>query len=252
MANAALLTSFKRTSACMLAAAVLFAGPVEARGIFDKVKSIFGSDAASTAAGALSNDDIASGLKEALRVGADNVVGQLGSADGFWKDEAIRIALPGPLEKVDSALSRFGMGSLTDSVKEKMNRAAEAAVPEAKELFITAISDMSITDAKDILTGGDDAATQYFKTKMSPELRTRMAPIVTTAMSDVGVLSAAQTAVNKVPMGGSMVPNLEEEVTNHVLDGAIDGVFYYLAKEEAAIRNNPAERTTAILKKVFG
>lgn len=237
-------------------AAVLLASPAEARGIFDKLKSMLGGgsetseSAVDAAKSVLSNDDMVSGLKEALRVGAGNVVSQLGTADGFWKDDAIRIALPGPLEKVDKTLSRFGMGALTDSVKEKMNRAAEAAVPEAKELFMDAVSDMSITDAANILRGPDDAATLYFKDKMGPQLRERMTPIITSSINEVGVISAAEGAVKKLPFG-EKVPDLEQEMTNHVLDGAVDGIFYYLAKEEAAIRENPAKRTTDILKKVF-
>lgn len=242
-------------SAVAVTCAMAAAPSAHARGIFDKLKSVFSSSdeagsAVSAAAGALSNDDIVSGLKEALRVGAGNVVDQLGTADGFWKDEAVRIALPGPLQKVDSTLNKFGLGALTDNVKERMNRAAEAAVPEARELFMNAVSDMSITDAANILKGEEDAATQYFREKMEPDLRERMSPIVVSSIDQVGVVGAAENAIKKVPFGGS-VPNLSDEVTNHVLDGAIDGVFYYLAKEEAAIRENPAKRTTDILKKVF-
>ncbi|MEO0412243.1 MAG: DUF4197 domain-containing protein [Pseudomonadota bacterium] len=249
----------KRFGIFLTFAAIVYAGisvpPVQARGIFDKLKSVFSSSdeagsAVSAAAGALSNDDIVSGLKEALRVGAGNVVDQLGTADGFWKDEAVRIALPGPLQKVDSTLNKFGLGALTDNVKERMNRAAEAAVPEARELFMNAVSEMSIADAANILKGEDDAATQYFREKMEPDLRERMSPIVVDSIDQVGAVGAAENAIKKVPFGGS-VPNLSDTVTDHVLDGAIDGVFYYLAKEEAAIRENPAKRTTDILKKVF-
>lgn len=251
MAKADIKMTFKTVGAGVLVAALVAVSPVQARGIFDKVKSIFGSSgAADVAAGALSNDDMVAGLKDALRVGAGNVVDQLGASDGFWKDEAIRIALPGPLQKVDSTLSKIGLGSLTDGVKEKMNRAAEAAVPEAKELFMNAVSDMSISDAAGILTGPDDAATQYFKERMGGDLRDRMRPIVASSIDEVGAFDAAQGAVSKLPFGGS-VPNLEEEVSNHVLDGAVDGIFFYLAREEAAIRENPAARTTDILKKVF-
>lgn len=247
--------SFKTIGTGVLVAVLVAGSPVQARGIFDKVKSIFGASGGSdkvmdVAKGALSNDDMVAGLKEALRVGAGNVVDQLGKSDGFWKDEAIQIALPGPLQKVDKTLSKFGLGSLTDGVKEKMNRAAEAAVPEAKELFMNAVSEMSITDAANILRGPDDAATQYFRGRMGEDLRTRMRPIVSSSIDQVGAFDAAQGAVSKLPFGGS-VPNLEEEVSNHVLDGAVDGIFYYLAKEEAAIRENPAARTTDILKKVF-
>ncbi|MEM6833911.1 MAG: DUF4197 domain-containing protein [Pseudomonadota bacterium] len=240
-------------AACVSAA--LVAPAAQARGIFDSIKSIFSEDettesAASAAVSALSNDDVVSGLKEALRVGAGNVVDQLGTADGFWKDEAIRIALPGPLQKVDTTLNKFGMGALSETVKERMNRAAEAAVPEARDLFMDAVSDMSIADATGILKGENDAATQYFREKMEPGLRERMSPIIVSSIDDVGAITAAEDAVKKLPFGG-MVPDLEGEVTNHVLDGTIDGIFYYLAKEEAAIRENPAKRTTDILKKVF-
>jgi len=248
-----------RYSLFVLAAAILcgnaLAAPVQAQGIFDSIKSFFKKEeavqtATDAASKVLSNDDMVAGLKDALRVGATAVVDQLGATDGFWKDEAIRIALPGPLQKVDSTLQRFGLGALTDGVKEKMNRAAEAAVPQAQELFVNAVQEMSIADAASILGGPDDAATQYFRERMGSDLRARMAPIISRTVDDVGVVSAAQDAVKKLPLGGS-VPDLEQELTNHVLDGAIDGIFYYLAQEEAAIRENPAKRTTDILKTVF-
>ncbi|MEM6682619.1 MAG: DUF4197 domain-containing protein, partial [Pseudomonadota bacterium] len=186
--------------------AVLLIGAPRAHadGIFDKLKAFFTSDetvgsATDMAAAALSNEDMIAGLKEALDVGARTVVSQLGRPDGFLKDEAIRIALPKSLQKADQTLSRFGLGALTDGVKERMNRAAEAAVPEAQDLFVIAVRDMSISDAAAILAGPDDAATQYFKSTMGADLRQRMAPIVSASVADAGVIVAAQNAVDKLP-----------------------------------------------------
>jgi hypothetical protein len=147
-------------------------------------------------------------------------------------------------------LGKFGMSALVDDVELKLNRAAEAAVPKAKKLFGHAISEMSIEDAKKILDGPKDSATRYFQSKMSAPLARDMKPIVDSQLSQVGAIQAYDKMIGQyksIPF----VPDAKANLTQHVLDKAIAGVFLYLGREEAAIRENPAKRTTELLKKVF-
>ena len=199
----------------------------------------------------LSLNDIGAGLKEALRVGTNRVVGQLQKKDGFNKDPAIHIPLPEKLNKVKSVLDRVGMGGTLDDLDLKLNRAAEAATPKAKKIFWDTIKQMSIDDVRGIYNGPDDAATRYLQAKMSAPLKKEMQPVVYNSMSQVGAIKAYDNVMAKykaIPF----VPDVKANLTEHVLDKALDGIFFYLAKEEAAIRKDPAKRTTELLKKVFG
>lgn len=198
----------------------------------------------------LSTSEISAGLREALKIGTSNVVGQLGTANGFNLDPKIHIPLPSTLAKVDSALSAVGMSSLTDDLELRLNRAAEAATPKAKELFINAISQMTITDAKNILTGPQDAATQFLRRAMGPQLAQSMQPIIQQAMAQAGAIKAYDSVMGRYSQIPFM-PNVKADLNNYVTDKAMDGIFYYVAQEEAAIRTNPAARTTDLLKKVF-
>ncbi|RLB86494.1 MAG: DUF4197 domain-containing protein, partial [Deltaproteobacteria bacterium] len=146
------------------------------------------TDAASGAG--LSVDEIAAGLKEALRVGSENVVRQLSATDGFNTDKSIHIPLPENLSMVKTALDKVGYSSLTDDLELKLNRAAEAATPQAKKLFLDAISAMTFEDVQAIYKGADDAATQYFKEKMSPGLARVMEPVIDKSLSQVGAVQA--------------------------------------------------------------
>lgn len=210
------------------------------------IKSMSGSDAASE----LTTDEIGKGLKEALRVGSETVVNQLGAADGFNKDDQIRIPLPSSLNKARSVLAKVGKSGLLDDLELRLNRAAEAATPKARQLFLDAISGMTLEDVKQIYDGPDDAATQYFKEKMSPQLAVEMKPVVDNTLSQVGVIRSYDTMIQeykKIPF----VPDIKADLSNHVITKGMDGIFYYLAKEEAAIRQNPVKRTTELLQKVF-
>lgn len=244
------------------AAFVVAAGPASAQSWLDKANKALGDKAlpgvggtsgAPTTGGAagLSNADIAAGLLDALKVGTEKVVSQVGKADGFNADPAIHIPLPPSLAKVKSMLSKVGMSGMADDLETRLNRAAEAAAPEAKDLFFKAISDMSIDDAKGIYNGPQDAATQYFKGKMSAPLGEKMKPIVENSLSQVGAVQSYDKMMGQyksIPL----VPNVKADLTGHVVAKALDGIFLYVGKEEAAIRQNPAARTTDILKKVFG
>jgi len=199
----------------------------------------------------LSNSDMIAGLKDALRVGSENVVGRLGKTDGFNADPKIHIPLPESMQTVKSALSAVGMGSMMDDLELRLNRAAEMATPKAKRIFGNAIKSMNFSDAKKILSGPDDAATQYFKAKMSAPLSGEMRPIVNKALSQAGAVQAYDSVMGKY-QSLPFMPDVKANLTQHVVQLGLAGIFRYMAEEEAAIRKNPVKRTTSILKKVFG
>ncbi|EAU53881.1 DUF4197 domain-containing protein [Mariprofundus ferrooxydans] len=239
----------------ILATLILFPGTAAFAGWMDQAGSMLEQmgakqTAAPAAASALSNSDVVAGLKDALRVGSERVVAQLGKTDGFNSDPKIHIPLPESMQQVKSALSAVGMGAMMDDLELKLNRAAEAATPKAKRLFGDAIRSMSFADARAILNGPDDAATQYFKNKMSKPLADEMRPIVEKAMSRTGAVQAYDSVMGEYKTLPFM-PDVKANLTQHVVDGGLKGIFIYMASEEAAIRHHPVERTTAILKKVF-
>jgi hypothetical protein len=208
-----------------------------------------------TGADTLSQGDIATGLREALRVGTNAVVKRLGVINGFNLDPKVHIPLPKTLQRVDGALSAIGMASVGDDLELRLNRAAEAATPRAKELFIAAIQKMTIDDARKILSADPTAATQYLRRTMGAELARDMTPVVASSMAQVGAIGAYdRMAANykSIPVVGAAIPDGKAQMTKYVVDRAMDGIFYYVGQEEAAIRANPAKRTTDILKKVFG
>lgn len=231
-----------------------FAAPAAAQlNLLDTAKEALGdlTGSGDTATSSLTSDEIAGGLREALRVGTERVVGQVGALDGFNADPEIRIPLPGPLQTVQSALQKVGLSGMADDLELKLNRAAEAAAPQAKELFFQAIGEMSLEDVQSIYSGPDDAATRYFESKMRSPLGDRMAPIVDDSLADVGAIAsfdAMMAQYKQIPF----VPDVSSDLTDYVVEKGMDGMFFYVAKEEAAIRNNPVERTTDILKRVFG
>lgn len=201
--------------------------------------------------GVLSNADIASGLVEALKVGTERVVSSLGKTDGFNKSPDVHIPLPGTLAKVKRALAPLGMGAMADDLELRLNRAAEAAAPRAKRLFWDAITQMTLEDVRKIYDGPKDAATQYFRGKMSRPLAKDMQPIVSDELGRVGAIRSYDSMIGQY-RALPFVPDAKANLTEYVLEKAIDGIFLYLGREEAAIRENPAKRTTAILQKVFG
>tara|TARA_R110000787_G_scaffold38793_34_gene97587 strand:+ start:536 stop:1282 length:747 start_codon:yes stop_codon:yes gene_type:complete len=245
---------FRRISLFAIVAVPLLSGSASAQGFFDRGKEMlkgFGGGTESSGTASLGADEIAKGLKEALRIGSERVVGTLGTAGGFNKSPDVRIPLPDSLKSVQSMLSKIGMGALGEDLELRLNRAAEAAVPKARTLFGNAIAEMSIDDAKKILNGPKDSATQYFRSKMSAPLAGEMKPIVDQQLSQVGAIAAYDRMIGQYKTM-PFVPDAKANLTDHVLDKAIGGVFLYLGREEAAIRENPAARTTELLKKVFG
>ena len=213
-------------------------------------KATQGSSTTTAATSALSNSDMIAGLKDALRVGSENVVSQLSRTDGFNRDPNIHIPLPENLQRVKSALSAVGMGYMMDDLELKLNRAAEVATPKAKRIFGDSIKAMTITDAKNILNGPNDAATQYFKGKMSKPLSAEMRPVVQRALNEAGAVQAYDSVMGEYS-ALPFVPDVKANLTQHVLDLGLQGIFHYMAAEEAAIRKDPLKRTTDILQKVF-
>lgn len=194
-------------------------------------------------------------MREALNIGTQNVVAQLGTANGFNTDNAIRIPLPESLQTVDKTLSMLGLNSLTQDLETRLNRAAEAATPKAKQYFLSAIQNMTISDAQNILSGPNDAATQYLRNAMGTDLSRDIEPIITQTLSEAGAIQAYDTAVNRyaqIPFVSALAGNSKAQLNDYVTEKALDGIFYYVAQEEAAIRENPAKRTTELLRKVFG
>ena len=199
----------------------------------------------------LTDSEIGAGLKDALKVGTERVVSQLGQADGFNADSLIHIPLPDSFAKVRSVLAPIGYAGMLDDLELKLNRAAEAATPQAKQLFLDSIQQMSVDDVTQIYNGPEDAATRYFQGKMSQPLADAMKPIISDSMAQVGAVQAYDAVMGQyssIPF----VPDVKADLTTHVVDKGMDGIFFYLAKEEAAIRQNPVKRTTEILQKVFG
>lgn len=198
-----------------------------------------------------STEDLQKAFKQALSQGTETIVNQLGVKDGFNKDPDVHIPLPKSLKKAQSTLDQFGMGKYMSDLETKLNRAAEAATPEAKALFINAIKDMSFEDVQRIYSGSDDSATQYLKEKTSPQLKDKMAPIIDRTLDEVGALKAYDTAISKYKKL-PFVPDVKADLHNHVISKGLDGMFHYIAQEEADIRKDPVKQTTELLKKVFG
>ncbi len=241
----------RRVVPIIIAALVLTSGPAAAQGLLQRGQELLNKALEVAPEGALSEAEIDGGLREALRVGTETVVNGLGSVDGFNTDPEVHIPLPGTLQTVQTALSRIGLSGLADDLELRMNRAAEQAVPEAKELFFTAINDMTLEDVTGILNGPQDAATRFFQEKMTPPLTDRFTPIVNAELVDAGATKAYDDMIGQyraIPF----VPSVEADLAPYVVEKALDGLFLYLAREEAAIRSDPAKRTTEILKKVFG
>lgn len=199
----------------------------------------------------LSSDEIQRAFKEALNKSTEVVVNQLSQADGFNSDPKIHIPLPDSLKTVQKTMNQFGMSKYMDRLETKLNRAAEAATPEAKALFIKAVQELSFEDVQKIYQGPEDSATQYLKAKTSPELRKKIAPIIQNSLAEVGALKAYDKAISKYK-DLPFVPDVKADLQNHVMDESLAGIFYYIAKEEAAIRKDPLKQSTDLLKKVFG
>ena len=224
------------------------AGTSRLGGLLKRASSVLNSGKSST--GSLSTDEIVAGLKEALSQGTKKTTGQLSVANGFFKDAAIKILLPDNVKKVEQKMRLLGMGKLVDQAVESLNHAAEDASKSAAPIFVNAIKQMKVKDAVDILKGTDTAATYYLKKNTSNELTTAFRPVIETSLKKVNATkywADVFALYNKV--SGTPV---NTDINAYVTERALNGIFYYIGDEEKKIRNNPAERVTDILKKVFG
>jgi hypothetical protein len=199
----------------------------------------------------LTNDKIVAGLKEALTVSTRNAVASTGQPDGFFKNEAIKILVPEKLRGLGNGMRLIGMGSQVDRLEVGMNRAAEQATPAAKKIFIDAVTQMTFNDARQILSGSDTAATDYFKRQSSEQLIEAFAPIVHQAMENVGVVREYDRLMQN-PMAARVARTQNFDLDDYVVGKTVDGLFYVMAEEEKKIRKDPMAQTTSLLKEVFG
>jgi hypothetical protein len=219
----------------------------------------------------LSQGEIGAGLKDVLKVSSRKVVGQLGKPDGFYSDPAVRIPLPGQLEKVRQPLSMVGASGMLDDLSLRMNRGAEKAAPKALNILTDAASNISFDDARQILTGPQDSVTQYFRRSSTAKMATEFTPIMGTALKGSGAEKAmgsvrqkvegmpmlgalGQMGLGKMGMGQSGMAQslLNLDLTGFAVNGALEGIFHYMGLQEADIRSNPAARSTGLLRKLFG
>lgn len=200
---------------------------------------------------ALTDADVARALRQALVQGADRAVLQLGRHDGFLSNQAVRIPVPPSLARTDALLRKVGMRKYSDQLITAMNRAAEQAVPEARVLLVEAVSRMSIADAKAVLNGPDDAATQYFRRHTETVLVARLQPIVRQATQRVQVAEAYNQYAGRAARFG-LVKKADADLDAYVTRKALEGLYLTIAAEERAIRNDPIQQGTGLLRRVFG
>ncbi|ONH85556.1 hypothetical protein TH47_20405 [Thalassospira sp. MCCC 1A02803] len=252
-----------KTGAVALVMGVMAAGaivPANAQSFFDKAKEALGDAMNSSGSGsasssgsgvsALSSDTVEQGLKQALDMGVELVTDQLGAVDGFNADPVAHIPLPDEVQTAQKLLSVAGLGSYADEIELRMNRAAEQTMQDAGDILVNAVRQMTVADAKGILQGPHDAATQYLRRVSGTDIEGRLRPVITDALSDTGALSLYDQMLGQYDQL-PFVPDLKASLTDHATAKAMDGLFHYIAVQEADIRSDPTRWTTDILKKVF-
>jgi hypothetical protein len=211
---------------------------------------LLGANAMALSLGDLSQGDATGGLKDALTQGAQIAVKQLGAPGGFSNNPEVKIGLPGKLEKAAGALKMLGMGDQITQLEASMNKAAESAVTQAQPILVSAVKNMSVNDAKGILSGGQDSATQYLDKSSREQIRAKFLPIVKQSTDKVGVAQQYNALAKKAPLG--LLGGKSDSVENYVTEQALDGLFKMIAQQEESIRQNPAAAATSLAKKVFG
>lgn len=222
--------------------------------IFERAKAaVEGAGGAKSLGDAvLSNDEVRAGLREALSKGIKAAIAELGRVDGYLKNADVHIPVPDDLQKVEEGLRLVKQDKKVDEFIQSMNRAAEQAVPDVIDIFADAIASMTIDDAKGILKGEKDAATQYFKKTSETKLLERIAPIVKKATDNVGVTATYKKLMGKAGALTQFLNKDDLDLDAYVTRKGLDGLFFMIAKEEKEIRENPAARTTDVLRKIFG
>lgn len=207
------------------------------------------------AASFISRGDAVDGVKEALRVGTGRAVARVGKRDGYFLDKAIHINLPQSVQSAQRVLERVGLADLFDDLELRLNRAAESSAPKAKAIFVNTIRSMSIEDAVGIVKGPDDSATRYFQRQMDKPLRRAFRPVIVSEMNKTGAMRSFERIVARysdIPLVPDLDRRARTQLVDHGLKYSLRGLFHWVGKEEAAIRNDPAKRTTRILRNVFG
>jgi hypothetical protein len=199
----------------------------------------------------LSQSDASGGLKDALTQGAKVAVQQLGKPGGFSNNPDVRIELPGNLGKAAKTMKMMGMGAQVDQLEASMNKAAEAAVPQAQALLVDSVKKMTVQDAKSILSGPQDSATQYLNKTNREQIRAQFLPIVKQATDQVGLAKQYNSFAGQAASFG-VIDAKSANIENYVTEQALDGLFAMIAEQEASIRENPAGAATSLAKKVFG
>lgn len=199
----------------------------------------------------LSQQDATGGLKDALSQGAQLAVKQLGTPGGFSNNPDVKIELPGKLGKVAKKMKQFGMGDQVDQLETSMNKAAEAAVTQAQPILVDAVKKMTVEDAKGILSGGQDSATQYLSKTSREQIRTKFLPIVKQATDQVGLAQQYNAFAGQAATLG-VLDAKNANIESYVTEQALNGLFEMIGKQEETIRKNPAAAATSLAKKVFG
>ena len=199
----------------------------------------------------LSQKDATGGLKDALTQGAQLAVKQLGAPGGFSNNPEVKIELPGKLGKVASKMKQFGMGAQVDQLETSMNKAAEAAVVQAQPILVDAVKKMTVEDAKGILSGGNDSATQYLSQTSREQIRLKFLPIVKKATDQVGLAKQYNSFAGQAATFG-VIDAKSANIEGYVTEQALNGLFEMIGKQEETIRQNPAAAATSLAKKVFG
>jgi len=205
--------------------------------------------------GGLTQADAAGGIRAALSNGVGNAIANVGVLDGFLGNSLVRIPLPKVLQDMQSFLKPIGADGLLVDLQQQLNRGAEKAAPVAKDIFLGAVRDLSITDALNIVRGPDNAATQYLQDRTSTKLASLFSPIMGDALNQTGALQLVDQVagnLNNVPFAPKLGADARNDLISHGVDYGLKGVFYYIGEEEKAIRENPAKRTSEILRRVFG
>lgn len=199
----------------------------------------------------LTQTDARRGVKDALALAATNATGRLGQRDGFFGAPRVRIPLPGMLGQAQQNLARMHLSGPLDDLQLRLNRAAESTMPEAGRLFVNAVQTMTVSDAIQIVRGGDTSATTYLRGRTEPRLTTLLRPPMTSALTQSGAFVLLRQVAGNIGMG-SATSDLRTQIIDFATTKALDGAFLYIGEEERAIRHDPVRRTTDILRRVFG
>ena len=225
----------------------------------DEINSVLGSviggaDGLPGRAG-LSGAEAAAGIRAALENGVGSAIAQGGRSNGYFGDPTIRIPLPGTLGDIRDRLARFGLSGSLDNLELQLNRGAETAAPQARSIFVSAIKALSISDAIGIVQGGPTSATDYFQRETTGSLTDLFSPIMTSALQRAGAIQTFDNLVSRldsIPLAPQLGADAKSDLINHGVKRGLSGLFTYIGEEEAAIRANPAKRTSEILRRVFG